>query len=129
MWLTWVAIAFAVGRAAIGVAPIFAPEASARLLGYPSEHDNATSRLMGRLFGVRDIALGVLVVSFLDDRNLLRWSFLFNLGIDLADAVMIAVPLVRRQGIDRAAKLSLGFALTGASGWTLLWWLSRPGGL
>ena len=95
------------------------------MTGFPAEHDNPTARLMGRLFGVRDIALGVLVASCLKDRELLRWTFLFNLAIDLADASMIAIPLVRRQGIDRGAGLSIGFALAGATGWTLLWVLSR----
>jgi uncharacterized protein YjeT (DUF2065 family) len=125
MWLTWAAIAFAVVRILIGLAPVLAPRASVRLTGFPSEHDNPTARLMGRLFGVRDIALGVLVASFLSDRELLRWTFLFNLAVDLADAAVIAIPLVRRQGIDRGAGLSIAFALTGATGWAVLWFLSR----
>ena len=39
----------------------FAAGLSARLLGFPAHHDNATTRLMARWFGVRDIGLGVLV--------------------------------------------------------------------
>jgi hypothetical protein len=47
----------------------------------------------------------------------------FWLAMDLGDAVMIAIPLLRRQGIDRAASLSLAFALGGASAWTVALWL------
>ena len=50
-------------RAGIGVASIFAPSVSARITGYPAEHDNATSRMVGRLFGVRELLLAWLVVD------------------------------------------------------------------
>src|SRR5438105_1537644 len=49
-------------RIAIGLAPMVAPATSAKLLGFPASHDNATARLMGRFFGVRDIGLGVLAL-------------------------------------------------------------------
>jgi len=113
------AVALAVGRVLIGLAPIVAAGASSRLLGFPAAHDNPTARLMGRLFGVRDVGLGALVVMNLHDPAALRRAFWLNLAMDLGDAAMIAVPLARRQGIDRAAGLSLAFALGGACAWTV----------
>ena len=50
-------------RAGIGMASIFAPSVSARITGYPAEHDNATARMIGRLFGVRELLLAWLVVD------------------------------------------------------------------
>src|SRR5439155_1462249 len=51
------------------------------------------------------------VVAALRDRAQLRWTFLFNLCMDAGDAVSCLIPLVRRQGIYRAAASSLAFAL------------------
>lgn len=109
----------AVGRVLIGLAPIVAAKPSSRLLGFPEAHDNPTARLMGRLFGVRDIGLGALVVMSLGDPVALRRAFWLNLAMDLGDAAVIGVPLARRQGIDRAAALSLCAALGGAVCWAL----------
>jgi len=117
--LSTYAVLLAVGRVLIGLAPIVAAAPSSRLLGFPAAHDNPTARLMGRLFGVRDIGLGALVAMHLDDPAALRKAFWLNLAMDLGDAAMIAVPLARRQGIDRAAGLSLAFALGGATAWTI----------
>ena len=111
----------ATARFAIGLAPIVAIEPTMDLLGYPEAHDNPTSRLMARLFGVRDIGLGVVALYGLRDRNTLRHAFLFNLATDLFDALMIAIPLAGDDGIDVAATRTLGFALTGAVLWTAAW--------
>ncbi len=116
-------VALAVGRFAIGLAPIVAARASSRLLGFPEAHDNATARLMARLFGVRDIGLGAIVLVNLGDADALRRALWLNLAMDLGDALMITIPLLRRQGIDRAATLSLVFALGGAIAWTAALWL------
>lgn len=115
---TW-ALLLAAMRVAIGLAPIVAAGPTSRLLGFPAAHDNATARLMARWFGVRDVGLGALVVIFLNEPAALRRVLWFNLAMDAGDAVMIAIPLARRQGIDRAALLSLTFALGGAVAWTI----------
>ena len=112
-------IALALGRFVLGLAPIVAPAQASRLLGFPQAHDNPTARLMGRLFGVRDIGLGAIVLASFGDPAALRRARWLNLAMDLGDALMIAIPLARRQGIDRAAALSLGFALGGAAAWSV----------
>lgn len=118
-------IALALGRFVLGLAPIVAPAQASRLLGFPAEHDNPTARLMARLFGVRDIGLGAIVLANLGDPDALRRALWLNLAMDLGDALMITIPLARRQGIDRAAALSLGFALGGGAAWSVaLAWLS-----
>lgn len=121
MDISTAATLLALGRVAIGLAPIVAPRLTAALIGFPTSHDNPTSRLMGRLFGVRDIGLGVLVLAALHGHASLRFALLFNAAHDLGDAVAIAVPLLRRQGIDRAALISLALATLGGVSWLVLW--------
>jgi hypothetical protein len=111
----------ALGRIAIGAAPFVAAESSSRLLGFPRSHDSPTARLMARMFGVRDIGLGVLVFWAMRHPEALPFVMLFNAFMDAGDLVAILVPLVKRQGIDRAALASAGFAITGALGWLLVW--------
>lgn len=81
-----IASAMAIGRISIGAAALFAPGPTSKLLGFPRDHDNATARLMGRLFGVRDLALGVLVWRFKDDPAVAPWIFRFNAAVDAGDA-------------------------------------------
>lgn len=108
-----------VGRVLLGFAPIVGASQSARLLGFPEEHDNATARLMARLFGVRDIGLGVIGFAAVAGTVPATFALLFNAATDAADALMIAIPLARRQGIDRAATTSLVFACIGGATWLL----------
>ena len=111
----------ALGRIALGLAPFIAAGPSSRMLGFPASHDNPTARLMGRFFGVRDIGLGVLALWGLRHPEALPFVLLFNALMDAGDLFAISIPLVKRQGIDRAALASAGFALIGGLGWLLMW--------
>jgi hypothetical protein len=115
-----VAAAMAIGRVVIGAAALLAPGPTSKLLGFPRDHDNATARLMGRLFGVRDVALGVLVWRFKDDQEVAPWAYRFNAAIDAGDAASIAIAVAGRQGIDRGALSSAVPALGAAFSWTAL---------
>ena len=115
----------AFGRIVLGAAPFVAAGPASRLLGFPEAHDNATSRLMGRFFGVRDIGLGVLVLWALRHPEALPFVMLFNAAMDAGDFIAIAIPLVKRQGIDRGAALSAVFAMTGGLGWLIVWLIAR----
>jgi Domain of unknown function (DUF4267) len=127
MDLTRFVTVLALPRIGIGLTPILAAGPASALLGFPRQHDTATSRLFARLFGVRDIGLGALVLLALSRPELLPFTFLFNAAHDLGDVVMIAIPMVRRQGLGRAAGLSLAFAVSGGLLWVVAWSLSpRP---
>ncbi|MEO8551451.1 MAG: DUF4267 domain-containing protein [Kofleriaceae bacterium] len=123
--LRLVVSAMGLGRIALGLAPFVAAGPASRLLGFPASHDTATARLMGRFFGVRDIGLGVLAFYGLAHREALPFVMIFNAFMDLGDLVSIAIPLVKRQGIDRAAALSALFAITGGLGWLVVWLFAR----
>jgi len=66
---------------------------------------------------VRDIGLGVLVFYGLKHPETLAFLLLFNALTDFGDLFAIAIPLARRQGIDRAAWTSAGFALPAGLAW------------
>jgi hypothetical protein len=115
---------FGMGRIAIGLAPFVAASSSARLIGFPAAHDTATARLMGRFFGVRDIGLGILTFYGLRHPEMLGFVMLFNALMDLGDLFSIAIPLVKRQGIDRGALRSAMFAAAGGAGWLVVYFAS-----
>ena len=109
--------AMGVGRVLLGLAPFFAARPTSRLLGFPDDHDTPTARLMGRLFGVRDVGLGVLVFWALRHPEALPFALVFNLLMDAGDLVAAIIPLARRQGIDRGALSTGACALAGALAW------------
>ena len=114
-----------IGRIALGLAPFVAARPASRLLGFPDSHDNATARLMGRLFGVRDIGLGVLAFYALAHPEVAPFIFLFNAFMDLGDLIAISIPLVKRQGIDRAAIRSGMFAMFAVPAWLVVYLIAR----
>ena len=121
----FVVAAMGLGRIAIGLAPLVAAGPASRLLGFPAEHDNPTARLMARMFGVRDIGLGVLAFYAIKHPEIAPFIFLFNAFMDLGDLMSIAVPLVKRQGIDKGALLSAMFAIGGGLSWLVVWLIAR----
>ncbi|MGE0321466.1 MAG: hypothetical protein AB7K71_18020 [Polyangiaceae bacterium] len=120
-WLGYVVIGMGVMRLLIGAAPLFAAGITSRLLGFPAAHDTPTARLMARMFGVRDMGLGVLAFYAVAQPALAAPVFLFNAAMDAGDLASISVPLIKRQGIDRAAWLSAGFAVMGGTAWIVVW--------
>jgi len=112
-------------RIGLGVAPFVAAGPTARMLGFPASHDTATARLMGRFFGVRDIGLGVLAFYAISHPETAPFLFLFNAFMDLGDLLAISIPLVKRQGIDRAAVASALFAASGGLAWLVVWLFAR----
>jgi hypothetical protein len=104
-------------RIAIGSLAILTPRLGLRLFGFPVEHDNPTAGLLGRLFGVRNVLLGLEVLNADDDPVELERMAGMNATVDAADALLIAGPLVRRKGLARggltafvtASAVGLGF--------------------
>jgi len=121
----FVIAAMGLGRIALGLAPFVAAGPASRLLGFPDKHDNPTSRLMGRLFGVRDIGLGVLAFYAIEHPETASFIFLFNAFMDLGDLFAVTIPLVKRQGIDRGAVMSGLFAMLGGFSWLIVWLIAR----
>jgi hypothetical protein len=119
--LTPVVTAMALGRILLGLTPMVAAGPAMRLLGVPEQHDNPTARLMARLFGVRDIGLGVLLFAALQGIVPMWFAILFNAATDMGDTVMITVPLAGRHGIDRTAGMSLALACSATVTWLAIY--------
>lgn len=105
------------GRVAIGLAPFLSADMASRLLGFPKSHDNATARLMARMFGVRDIGLGILALYAIRHPETAKFIFLFNAAMDAGDLASI---LVARKHIPTAAFRSALFAIAGGLGWVVM---------
>jgi hypothetical protein len=120
-----VVTAMGVGRVLIGLAPFVAARRVSVLLGFPAEHDNPTARLMARLFGVRDVGLGVLAFYGIRHPEALGFLLLFNALTDFADLIAIGIPLARREGIDLGAVASAAFALPAGLCWLAAYALLR----
>jgi hypothetical protein len=110
-----------IGRIILGLAPFVAAGPTSRLLGFPQSHDNATARLMGRFFGVRDIGLGVLAFYAIRHPEAAPFIFLFNAAMDAGD--LFAIGLAKRH-VPTAATRSALFALAGGLGWVAMWLLA-----
>ncbi len=121
-YLIW---AMGLGRILLGLAPFVAAGPTSRLLGFPQEHDTATARLMGRLFGVRDVGLGVLAFYATQHPETAGFIFLFNAAMDAGDLFSVMIPLVRREGINRGAISTGACAVVGGLSWTAVWFLSH----
>ena len=122
--LTAVLYAMGAARVSLGLAPFVAPNLSARVLGVPESHDNATGRLMARLFGVRDVGLGVLVFWAIATPEVLPFVLLFNAATDFGDCGAAAIPLIKREAIDRAAGSTLALAFSAGLLWLLVYSLA-----
>jgi len=110
--------AMGAARLAVGASALLAPGRAARLVGFPNAHDNPTARVMGRFSGVRDLLLGALLVdASRSDAGSRARTISFNALVDVGDLATLAVHLVQRQGIARAALLSTLFALPGPAVW------------
>jgi hypothetical protein len=107
-------------RAGFGLAAIGAPSLSARVLGYPPSHMTATGRVFAGLFGVRELALAATVVEAGSKAGSLRRALVLNAACDLADAGVAARAILRREGVNRGALMTIGPAIVGASAWIVL---------
>lgn len=121
----FVIVAMGLGRIAIGLAPFLAARRASALIGFPQQHDSATARLMGRFFGVRDMGLGVLAFYAAMHPEAAAFILLFNAAMDAGDLFSTAIPLAKRQGIDRGAAMSGAMALIGGLSWVAVWALTR----
>ncbi len=115
------ALLMGAGRAGIGVMSIAAPSLSAKIVGYPAAHDNPTARMMARLFGVRELLLAYLVVDAVRGPDGPSPSvFALQAAVDASDIVVQGWPLIKREGLDRAAVSGIALAGVAACAWVRL---------
>lgn len=103
-------------RVGLGVAAIAAPGPLLSVFGAPEGSDNAVMRYFARIFGVRNIALGLQVWAARDDAERLRRLALMNAAIELSDAVVGAATAARVPEMRRAGVAAVATSLAVASG-------------
>ena len=113
----------AAGRLLLGLAAFLFPSRVAQLFGFPvDDYDNGTARALGRLYAVREAALGYhLIAEARGARGPQPLTVGVNLTIDAVDAAMLTTALVRRDGIDRAAGSVAVFAAVISGLWLRLY--------
>jgi len=100
-------------RMIIGGSALLASGLAMLVFGLPKEHDNASARAVGRLFGIRNIVIGAWTLQNRDaDLDTRRRWYTMNALIDAVDVAAFAWPLLRRQG---TARLSISSAALGTS--------------
>lgn len=120
------ALALGAGRIAFGAGMLLAPRWSLRALHHPSDAVTPSARLMARMYGVRDIALGVAVLASRDDERLAQLSGV-TAAIDAGDALALASELIATAELRRGAVEGLALALSvGSASFWLHRRLSRP---
>jgi hypothetical protein len=119
------AVLLGIVRALIGLLPILGFDRMTAWAGFPREQATPTTRLFARLFGNRDLGLAFLVFATLGNPLLLSFALFFNAAHDALDACAAAVPLVKKQGINRSATIFLCFSLVGVVVFALAGWLAR----
>lgn len=107
-------------RAGVGLGAILAPGAMVALFGFPKQHDNASTRLIARLFGLREISMAGLTLAFNDDPDRRGLVYAYNSALDGADALGAILALATRRGIGRAAAGAALIAIPQALGWLYL---------
>lgn len=112
------ALVGASARASIGLASILVPGVAAKAAGYPAEHDTPSARVLAGLFGVRELLLAWLVVDAVRSPDGPAPSvFALQAVVDAADVAVQSLPLLRREGIDRAALGGIALAAGSAMNW------------
>lgn len=111
-------------RALIGLAALFAPRVMVAVIGFPAAHDNPTTRLIGRLFGIREILVAGYTAAVVQEAPRQPMLYSANAALDGADALAGLLAFV--AGGNRRAAFGV---VTLASAFTATWiWCGRRTG-
>ena len=106
-------------RMSVGVSALVTTGLAQVVFGVNKDHDNSTTRVLGRLFGIRNIVLGAWALGVRDaDRETRRLCYALNAVVDGVDVAVLLWPLLRREGTPR---FSISAAVLGTS--ALLGWM------
>ena len=110
---------FGAGRIAFGTSMVAAPTPFLAAMRTPREQITDSARLLTRMTGVRDVLLGVHVLSQLGERKRLRSACLLAAAADAGDAAALAAS-ARRPGFFAAGASGFPVAASAAAGFLLL---------
>jgi hypothetical protein len=104
-------------RMARGSGGLMMPEQLAHRLGLASGRHAVATPGIGPVIGLRDFALGFLVLVSLDDPVRLRAAIALARAVDAGDAAILAAPMRARRVAGLAAMRGGGLALQAAEVW------------
>ena len=96
------------GRVGLAAACLAAPDHVVRLLGFPDR--SSTTRAFARMIGVRDLAIGLVLVATGPDRAVHRRAVLIAGLVDVGDALCVSVGAIRDPALRAAAIRNVPFA-------------------
>jgi hypothetical protein len=114
---TWLALA----RASFGAPTVTAPELCLRALGLSRGRRPNPARHFVGFFGVREIALGGLLLAARGDLRQLRPLVALGALADIGDTVVLARELLRRRHVEPGALILLGTGLSGSAVSVAVW--------
>jgi hypothetical protein len=104
-------------RMARGGGGVVMPEPLAHRLGLPAGQHAVATPGIGQVVGVRDLAVGFLVISTLDDPVRLRAALTLAAVVDATDAAIFAAPMFARRVGGRATLKGGALAMRAADLW------------
>jgi hypothetical protein len=113
--LGW-SLASGLGRIGFGLAMLATPERAMGALGF-SEVTPATTAV-SRLAGIRDLVLGVVTMSALDDRRRLRAATLANAAADAGDTLAFTLALGSEERTAGSRGIAAALPATMLGLWT-----------
>jgi Domain of unknown function (DUF4267) len=114
---TWLALA----RASFGVPAVAAPEVCLRMLGLSRGRRPNPARHFVGFFGVRELALGGLLLAARGDLRQLRPLIALGALADIGDSAVLARELLRRRKVEPGALVLLGTGLSGSAASMAVW--------
>ncbi|MDP9326290.1 MAG: hypothetical protein M3O87_07115 [Candidatus Dormibacteraeota bacterium] len=98
-----IATGISVARVGVGAIAIIAPGVLRRVMGSPASHDSASLDMFSRLFGVREIAVGMHSIAAVQSSPRKPDVYAHNALVDGADAAVMLVTAIKGGGARRAA--------------------------
>jgi hypothetical protein len=105
-------------RIAVGMVMLLVPGIGRRLFGVPVTQDNGAVRLLARLFGIRQLALGAWALQVqgrgAEERRL---CYQINLAADILDVGALAIAGIAGHGLLQAAVMGAALGTDEALAW------------
>jgi hypothetical protein len=118
--VTAILVLFAVIRALLGVAPFVAAGPLIPLLGFPPNEATTTAIVFARLFGVRDVGLGAIIVWSTQHPDTLPAVLVLNAATDLGDLGAFLLGMRGRPDLHRPLGICASIAGSACLAWLVL---------
>ena len=109
-------------RIAVGLAPFVAAPFAFRAMKLSEDQVNDSALIMLRIFGVREIAVGVLSLIFRNEAALLVPLLWVNFFVDAGDVLAWWMTVQKNPALKTAAKASVGVDFLAVLGWSVALW-------